>query len=251
MDDDNHQSDPSPRRPRWPGRLRWLGRLALLGGLCAIAAAISSACYFELSPPERSCLSCHEIQEPYNRWAESTHRQITCKACHGGTFTALKENLTRLVGHVRTRNHDNMALSEEQVVAMTAVCGRCHTQEYAEWKASGHGVNYAAIFLDKKHNAKEQVAGDCLRCHGMFFNGNVSDVVAPLDTKGPWRLKQADLAARPVVPCLACHQVHVAGHPRSAPGLSASLSRTDPRIQQVSIVETNGNTSPPWHFHCP
>ena len=206
--------------------------LGILGGLFVVAAAVGSGSYFELSPPERSCLSCHEIQEPYDRWAQSTHRNVTCKLCHGGTFTALKENVTRLVGHVRNKFHDEMALSEEQVVAMTAVCGGCHTQEYAEWKASGHGVGYAAIFLDEKHNAAEQLAGDCLRCHGMFFKGNMADMVEPLDTKGPWRLKQEGSASRPAVPCLACHQVHVAGHPVSGQAASAdeaSATSKEPR----------------------
>jgi len=92
--DDNPPRFASPARA--PKRLRWLWSLVLLGGLFCAVAVISSACYFEMSPPERSCISCHEIQKSYDRWAVSTHREINCKACHGGTFTALKENVTRL-----------------------------------------------------------------------------------------------------------------------------------------------------------
>ena len=27
---------------------------------------------------------------------------------------------------------------------------------------------------------------DCLRCHGMYFEGGVRDVVTAVDRKGPW-----------------------------------------------------------------
>ena len=35
---------------------------------------------------------------------------------------------------------------------------------------------------------------DCLRCHGMHFEGGIRDLVAPVDTKGPWRLLRPELA---------------------------------------------------------
>lgn len=210
--------------------VRTLWKSALFGGLFGAAATAASVGFFEFGTPEQTCVTCHEIREPYERWAQSTHREVNCKVCHGGTLGALRENFTRLVGHLRDKYHDNMALNEDQVVAMNAVCQRCHAQEYAQWQASGHGVGYAAIFLDAKHNATEQVAGDCLRCHGMFFRGNVDDVVEPLDVKGPWQLKNAAMADRPVVPCLACHRVHVAGQPvgMAAPGTEAETSKVGP-----------------------
>jgi hypothetical protein len=201
-------------------------RLLLFGGLFALCAGAGSLCFFEVGTPEQTCVSCHEIREPYNRWKESSHRQITCKRCHGGTVGAMRENVTRLVGHFRDSSHDNMALSEEQVVAMTAVCESCHAQEAAEWHAGGHGVAYSAIFLDEKHNATEQLAGDCLRCHGMFYKGNVAALVEPLDTKGPWRLKDPAMANRPAIPCLACHRVHTAGHPAA----EAVVGRASPSL---------------------
>jgi hypothetical protein len=208
--------------------IRLFLRLCFFGGLFAAAAAAGSLCFFQFATPEQNCLSCHEIQEPYDRWAVSTHREVSCKECHGGTIGAFRENVGRLVGHVRNKFHDNMGLSEQQVEAMTAVCKGCHAQEYAQWHAGGHAVGYADIFLDEKHNATEQLAADCLRCHGMFFRGSVGDMVEPLDIKGPWRLKQPALAGHAVIPCLACHQVHVAGHPYSADADSAAGVRRNP-----------------------
>ncbi len=164
-------------------------RLALFGGLFAAMAGAGSLCFFQFVPPEQTCLSCHEIQEPYNRWAQSTHREVSCKRCHGGTLTSgihgLRENLKRTIAHFRDSDHDQMGLSEEQVAAINGQCQECHAQEFAHWRNGGHGISYTTIFLDKEHNATEQVAEDCLRCHGMFFPGSVADVVEPLNTKGP------------------------------------------------------------------
>ncbi len=191
-------------------------KIALLGGLFAAMAGAGSLCFFQFAPPEQTCLSCHEIQEPYNRWAASTHREVSCKRCHGGTLTSgihgIEENLKRVFAHFRDTDHSDMRLSEQQVVAINNQCAQCHAREFSHWKNGGHGITYAAIFLDEKHNKTEQIADDCLRCHGMFYEGAVADLVEPLDIKGPWRLKNAALADRPAIPCLACHQIHVPGH---------------------------------------
>lgn len=204
----------------WPVKLFLvLLKIGVLGGLFAFMAATGSLCYFEFAPPERTCLSCHELREPYDRWAASAHREVSCKRCHGGALTSgwhgMRENLARLVAHFRDEYHDNMRLRESQVVEMSKQCGRCHTQELVYWEGGGHGITYAEIFLNAAHNAKEQIAEDCLRCHGMFYEGPVADVVEPLAVQGPWKLKDPSLAKRPAVPCLACHQIHVAGHPFS------------------------------------
>jgi hypothetical protein len=51
----------------------------------------------------------------------------------------------------------------------------------------------------------------------MFFEGTVHDVVEPLDTKGPWKLKDRKMASRPAIPCMACHQIHQEGSPVDKP----------------------------------
>ncbi len=206
-------------RPKW---LRFSLRIALFAALFFACASMGSLCYFEFSPPERTCLSCHEIREPYNRWCNSAHREVSCKKCHGGSLTAgihgIRENLKRVVSHVSKADHAGMGLSESQIATMSRQCSTCHAREYAHWQHGGHGITYLAIFLDANHNSVEQLADDCLRCHGMFNPGKIGDIVAPLNVQGPWQLKDPSLASRPAIPCLACHQVHVAGKPFSGAG---------------------------------
>ncbi len=39
--------------------------------------------YWNAAPPDRTCMSCHEIEQSYNMWASSAHRDINCIECHG------------------------------------------------------------------------------------------------------------------------------------------------------------------------
>ena len=213
-----------------------LVKTALFGGLFALAAGAGSLCFFEFAPPEQTCLSCHEIRRPYDLWAQSAHREISCKRCHGGTLTSglhgIRENLNRVIAHFRDVHHDEMGLSEAQVVEMTNQCKRCHAREFVQCRDGGHGITYRDIFLNSVHNHTEQVNEECLRCHGMFFAGRAGDVVEPLNIQGPWRLKDDSLATRPVIPCLACHQVHVAGHP-----FSATAARGEAKAEGVALAK--------------
>ena len=104
--------------------------------------------------------------------------------------------------------NEEIRMSEEQVLQVSEACERCHQSEYARWSSGGHATTYADIFLDEEHNKMEAPYPDCLRCHGMFFDDNIEALMEPLDTTGPWRFKDPEMAEKPTVPCLACHQMH-------------------------------------------
>jgi hypothetical protein len=183
-----------------------------------IVVLIASYSRWNAASPTKTCASCHEISRSVDLWSGSTHRNIACKECHG---TALSEGLHSVhekgvmvfnhIGKVRT---DNIRISEVQLMDVMKRCEGCHQTEFAKWNSGGHAMNYSEVFLNSGHNKAEPVYEDCLRCHGMFYDkGTVSDIVEPLDTTGPWKLKNVRLADRPAIPCFACHQVHQAGQP--------------------------------------
>ncbi|HYK88921.1 MAG TPA: multiheme c-type cytochrome [Acidobacteriota bacterium] len=196
--------------------------LSILIVLCV--GAIGFGAFWHYSSPESTCLSCHEIRPAGELWGQSSHREAPCEDCHGSSFSngfhSLRENARRVFYHISDRHNEDIRLNEEQVADMLVRCKRCHEREYAGWLASGHSMSYADVFLNEKHNKEEQLNEDCLRCHGMFFDGRLQDVVAPVSTQGPWRLVNAGLAGRPAIPCLACHQVHLKGNPASKPDYS-------------------------------
>jgi hypothetical protein len=189
--------------------------LAVLA-VCAFALLlIPGASVFYEAGGGTACARCHEIAPLAESWVQSSHRGVKCEQCHGGALTTdvafHMNNLRRVYTHARGEEPEQPLLRNVDAQAMVARCAACHRQEFAQWQAGPHSATYSRIFLDKKHNAKEPPMDDCLRCHGMHFEGGVRDLVQPVDTTGPWRLAQAELADRPTIPCLACHQVHRQG----------------------------------------
>jgi len=169
----------------------------------------------------RSCARCHEIWQPYTDWLTSTHRNVPCSACHGDVFTLEAgfhlKNIHRLLAHLRGEVPEQVRLKTEDALRVGERCRKCHQQEYADWAAGPHGATYSEIFLDKNHNRQRRLMDDCLRCHAMHFEGGIGDLVTPVDTKGPWRLRDPRLADQPVIPCLSCHQMHRQGPPLVRP----------------------------------
>ena len=179
---------------------------------------------WNLSPPEKTCASCHEIGKSVDMFAKSAHRDMSCSECHGTAlsngFHSLKEKGMMVVNHAKTEFIEDIRLNEDQLLAVMDNCNRCHTAEYAAWSSGGHSARYHDILLDKKHNETEQINADCLRCHGMFSDFPVQELVEPLDKTGPWALKNPEMADKPVIPCMACHQTHRKGLPNVNPDYS-------------------------------
>jgi hypothetical protein len=237
----------APRRVR----TALLTMTAVAGGLLLGVVGAS----FSYTGPGRSpyCGRCHEIRPTMQVWEQSTHRGVACEACHGSALSFnlrfhLK-NLGRVVHHARGEVAADLRLGPQDVLDMQARCQACHAREFAEWQGGPHGATYADIFLDKAHNERVPLMEDCLRCHGMFFEGGIADLVAPIDRKGPWRLSDPALASAPVMPCLTCHAVHREGRPEqvrhgrtpaagtSQPVHAAGLGLFDRRSQQFIPVD--------------
>ncbi|MCX6631923.1 MAG: cytochrome c3 family protein [Candidatus Solibacter sp.] len=211
-------------------------RTLLRGGLVAAAVIIvlalpAGSLYYEYNAGA-SCARCHEIRKNYDAWHASSHRDIACGACHG-EITTLDAgfhlgNLRRLVRHVRQGFQDPVRLGTKDIPRLMERCRSCHRQEFAQWQTGAHSATYGRLFLDEKHNRGRLLMDDCLRCHGMHFEGGIGDLVAPVDAKGPWRLLRPELADQPAIPCLSCHQVHREGEllPKAARPFAAQAARS-------------------------
>ena len=217
-------------------RTPWYRRLALILPVLfgAVLLLPGASVYYRYSGG-RSCAKCHEIWQPYTDWHTSTHRNVLCSECHGDVLTLNAgfhwRNVRQLIKHVRGDVPEQVRLNAEEVQQINLRCARCHRQEYADWAAGPHAVTYREIFLDESHNKKEHLADDCLRCHGMHFQGGVRDLVTPTDTAGPWNLRDAKLARQPAIPCIACHQMHRQGDPLARP---PAKSTTPGPVQQIA-----------------
>ena len=200
-----------------PGKAAAMKRRMILLPVSVLAALLllgAGYAGWNAASPERSCASCHEIVPSLEIWLESAHREVQCDDCHGTAlsngFHSLKEKGSMLFTHLGSREEPvRPGLDEEGVLEVMRNCVRCHRDEYEAWMAGGHSATYGDIFLNEEHNLMEKLYPDCFRCHGMYNDGNIAGLVEPLSTTGPWTLKQAHKAGDPVIPCLACHPVHM------------------------------------------
>lgn len=207
--------------------------------LVALLTLPGMSLYYRLSGG-KSCARCHEIWQPYTDWHTSTHRQVACTACHGDVLTLEAgfhlANMRRLVTHLRGNVPEKIRLKNAQLFQAMERCRTCHRQEFADWDAGPHSTTYATIFLDKAQNQKQLLVDDCLRCHGMHFEGGIRDLVAPIDTLGPWKLTVSELANRPAIPCLACHQMHREGQPLVKPPAQGPIPGPSQEIYRPSLA---------------
>jgi hypothetical protein len=196
--------------------------------------------------PQQTCASCHEINPSFHTWEASAHRNIKCDECHGTALSngwhSLKEKgnmvLTHFTGNTRS---SDIRMNEDQLMETMKNCMRCHQTEYTKWLSGGHSSSYARIFLNEAHNKMEQPYWDCLRCHGMFYDGTIYDLLEPVSTQGPWKLKDERVAHRPVVPCFACHQIHSDNEPI---GVQWSWDDREETIQKRKEMTSNRNPAP-------
>jgi len=228
-------------KERIPTRRRLSRRLYLLLGILLIAllAVPGASLYYEYSGG-RACARCHEIWQPYMDWHTSTHRNVSCADCHGDLLTLEAgfhlNNIRRLWTHLRNDVPEQIRIKNEEVSRVAERCQKCHQQEFAGWRGGPHSVSYADIFLDQAHNQKRLLIDDCLRCHGLFFEGSIRDLVTPIDTKGPWRLIDPAWAQRPAVPCLTCHQMHREGLPLVKSRLNEHLPGPTQEVYRPSLA---------------
>ena len=189
------------------------GAKFLAAGVAAAGVALLSipaAGLYYQSSWGQGCARCHEIGIDYDAWRHSAHRNINCVECHAGS---LARDLHRVSAHLRGEVPDEIHLGTADVFAISARCEGCHRGEAAQWRSGPHSTTYARLFTDPEHNRKRALMDDCLRCHGMHFEGGIGDVVTQAGAGGFWRLKDPAYTNRPAIPCLACHAMHRSGEP--------------------------------------
>ena len=226
--------------------------LALAIGILIVLGLPAASLYYEYSAGA-SCARCHEIRSEHSSWQTSTHRAVACGACHGEILTFDPGfhlgNARRLVQHIRGAYRDPIRLRNLDVNSMVGRCQKCHQQEAAQWQNGPHGVTYETVFLDQKHNRSRLLMDDCLRCHGMFFEGGIRELVTPLNTEGPWKLLPASVVHQPVIPCLTCHAFHRSGDPlhketTTMPRLSPPAAKNSIGLPSASSIAANAPISP-------
>jgi hypothetical protein len=217
-------------------------RIAAAAGLflSALILLVPGASLYYESGGGAGCTKCHEMNSGYDLWRTSSHREIACGGCHGGAFTPdvgfHLNNASRVYRHWKGDLPEQIRVRNIDVTAIVERCRGCHRQEYAQWQSGPHSATYTRIFADRTHNTDRLLMDDCLRCHGMHYEGGIRELVTPLDRTGPWRIVPARLANRPVMPCLACHAVHRTGPQLKKPGVDGRVAGPKQEIHRPSLA---------------
>ena len=190
-------------------KVYWTG--VIVAGIAVISIPAYMA--WNLSDPDKTCARCHEVTATCEAWKKSAHATVQCTDCHGSALNGGVKGLAEKAGMVYshfTQRHTNedLYLKEEQALAVAGRCAGCHQAEQANWQAGAHSVTYKDIFMNVEHNKEEKPYWDCLRCHGMHYDGNINDLMAMNGDVEDWHIKRKEQAERSAISCLACHRVH-------------------------------------------
>ena len=188
--------------------------ILLLSSFIGLVLLFGGYSHWNSANPDKTCASCHEISPSVGEWQHSAHREIRCIECHGTAVSngmhSLKEKANMVFTHLgKGKRHEEIRMSEKQVLELSDRCAKCHQSEYKKWLSGGHSANYAAIFMNGKHNQAETPYWACLKCHGMFYDGNIKTLLQKTETPdGAWKLRDSGQVALSTIPCLSCHYIH-------------------------------------------
>lgn len=163
--------------------------------------------------PNYTCARCHEVAATCHLWRSSAHANVACIDCHGTAFSGglptAMEKLNMVYTHFTTKKtNEDIHLSEKQALDVANRCATCHQAEDAAWKSGAHSATYKDIFLDTAHNRMEKPYWDCFRCHGMYYDGTINDLMSFTGSPEEWTIKDKAQQDHPTILCLSCHQVH-------------------------------------------
>jgi hypothetical protein len=150
----------------WPGRVRaWFAGLspwwlvAFVGGL-SIAVIMGGVFLFRtyqyVQHDNDFCLSCHLMVEPYERFAQSGHRGLGCKACHQPTLAVRTQMALAQVLERPEELHTHAEVPNER-------CVECHVRgDPDRWLQIGSSIGHRVHF----ESPSPQLRGlQCVQCH--------------------------------------------------------------------------------------
>jgi nitrate/TMAO reductase-like tetraheme cytochrome c subunit len=117
--------------------------LVALAGVAVAVAAVSAVLLYRtydyVQHDNEFCMSCHLMQDPFDRFAQSEHRGLTCKACHQPTMVVRTQMALAQI----LENPDEIHTHAE---VPNRVCAECHIRGDPErWRqiaaSAGHRVH--------------------------------------------------------------------------------------------------------------
>jgi nitrate/TMAO reductase-like tetraheme cytochrome c subunit len=249
-----------------------LPRAALVTGALALTALFVTAAiyayrtYDYIQHDNDFCLSCHLMEDPFQRFARSAHRGLGCKACHQPTIvtrsqmalTQIIENPDSLETHAEVPNArcaechiqgnpeewtliENSAghrvhLQSNDPALQGLQCVQCHSSSLHEFAAVDKTCGQAGCHEDVRVRLGKMgnLTIHCVACHS--FSKPVADTAAVSTARSALRPTQSE--------CLSCHAMRaIVEMPADDPhgGVCSSCHNPHEQTTPAQAVESCGN----------
>ncbi|MDP2953722.1 MAG: hypothetical protein Q8O76_10445, partial [Chloroflexota bacterium] len=186
--------------------------------------------------------ACHTMQQAWDRWSTSEHRNITCKSCHETGILEGTEQLILFSLEQPERVSKHSLVSDQK-------CKSCHESGNPKWRQVADTVGH------KVHVDKEGIA--CVKCHSVTLHRfqppklicgacheNNKMKMPPMAevhcSTCHQFLSRADTLLPGREPCLSCHQAQKqtkVDWPKGAPMQFSCRTCHQPHEQEKPIVD--------------
>lgn len=203
-----------------------LGLLILLLGAATVFGGYRAYDYTMNDP--QFCRSCHTMEEAWDRWKTSEHRNVSCHNCHEQSIIASAEQVILFALKRPERVSKHAFVPDE-------ACARCHESGNPQWKQVAETAGH------KVHVERQNIA--CTKCHSVSIHrfkppSQICAICHEAQAVGEKAVKIKEMSEfhclqchnylregsplRPVrQTCLECHQAipprHTVGWPAKAP----------------------------------
>jgi hypothetical protein len=186
--------------------LAWFGSIppAAVAALALVALALLSAggvfmyrTYTFVEHDNEFCLSCHLMVDPYERFAQSEHRGLGCKACHQPSMV---ERTQMALSQVLERPDEIKTHAQ----VPNSACAACHIEGNPEqWRLISNSVGHR-VHMESDDPALQGLM--CVECHSTsihnFTTTNRTCAQAGCHEDTEMRLgRMSDLT----IHCVGCH----------------------------------------------
>ena len=101
------------------------------------------------------CHSCHIMEESWDRWATSEHRDVGCHSCH-------EQSLFASAGLLFDFAFGDFERVEKHAVVPDDACEKCHESDNPRW------IQVAATAGHEQHAEEQNIA--CTKCHSVSLH---------------------------------------------------------------------------------
>ncbi len=134
------------------------------------------------------CHSCHIMEESWERWVTSEHRNIECHSCH-------EQSLFASAGLLLDFAFGGSERLEEHAVVPDDACEKCHESDNPRW------IQVAATAGHEQHAEEQNIA--CTKCHSVTLHrfeppGAICNICH--------EEKHTEIGGMAAMHCIACHQ---------------------------------------------